>query len=43
MALPSTEGQKIEYLTHLQFVHSVEAARRAKINVNTAKKIKYVK
>ena len=38
MALPSTEGQNIEYLTHLQYVHSVEAARRAGINVSTAKR-----
>ena len=38
MAPPPTEGQKIEYLTHLQYVHYVEAARRAGINVNTAKK-----
>ena len=38
MAPPPTEGQKIEYLTHLQYVHSAEAARRAGINVNTAKK-----
>ena len=40
MAPPPTEGQKIEYLAHLQYVHSVEAARRAGINVNIAKKIK---
>ena len=40
MAPPPTEGQKIEYLTHLQYVHSAEAARRARININTAKKIR---
>ena len=40
MAPPPTEGQKIEYLTHLQYVHSAEAARRAGININTAKKIR---
>jgi hypothetical protein len=40
MAPPPTEGQKIEYLTHLQYVHSVEAAQRARININIAKKIR---
>jgi hypothetical protein len=40
MAPPPTEGQKIEYLTHLQYMHSAEAARRAGININTVKKIK---
>ena len=36
MAPPPTKGQKIEYLTHLQYVHSAEAAQQAKININTA-------
>ena len=40
MAPPPTEGQKIKYLTHLQYVHSAEAAWRARININTAKKIR---
>ena len=40
MALPPTESQKIKYLTHLQYMHSAEAARQARININTAKKIR---
>jgi hypothetical protein len=40
MAPPPTEGQKIEYLAHLQYMHYAEAARRAGININTVKKIK---
>ena len=36
----ASEAEKVSYLTHLQYVHSAEAARQAGINVNTAKKVK---
>ena len=37
---PPTLAQKIEYLTHLSYVHSAEAVRRTGINISTAKNIK---
>lgn len=40
MGKHATELQKALFLTHLQYVHQAEAARRAGINPSTAQKIK---
>ena len=40
MAPQATVAQKVEYLTHLQYIHPAEAAWRAGINTKTAYHIK---
>ena len=40
MGKHASEAEKVSYLMYLQYVHLAEAARQARINVNTAKKVK---